>query len=85
MCAAPAIGTIMNQPMQHFREWTINVIGPDGHVRSWAEIEAEVLECAILSCGGNISAAAAALGTGRGVFYRRLAKLGFRNRSRAVS
>ncbi len=54
----------------------VAVIGPDGHVRPWAEIEAEMIECAILSCNFNVTTAA--LRTGRGLFYRRIAGLAFR-------
>lgn len=54
-----------------FPDRMVAVIGPDGHVRKWSEIEAEVIECAILSCGGNVTVAADALGTGRSLIYRR--------------
>lgn len=54
-----------------FPDRMVAVIGADEHVRKWSDIEAEVIECAILSRGGNLTAAAAALRTGRGLIYRR--------------
>lgn len=73
----PSRVTTMNNPNHFYQERMVTVIGPEGHVRRWAEIEAEVIECAILSCNGNVTAAAAALRTGRGLFYRRIRALAF--------
>lgn len=39
-------------------------IGPDGHIRPWAEIECEVIDRALAVLGGNVTAVCAALGIG---------------------
>lgn len=43
---------------------------PDGNIRTWADIEAEVIARAVLQFRGNVTAACQALSMGRSTYYR---------------
>jgi len=53
----------------------IPVIGPDGNMRTLAEIEDAVIDYAMNVCGSRQNAAAA-LGIGRSTLYRKLRSFG---------
>ena len=68
----------------------IPLVGPDGNLRTLAEIEAAAIDYALIACG-NRRNAAAALGIGRSTLYRKMQALGLfeprprgRPRSRAL-
>jgi transcriptional regulator of acetoin/glycerol metabolism len=50
----------------------INIFNRQGHVRTWDEIEREVLRIALVENGGSVLRAARSLGIGRNTLYRRL-------------
>jgi DNA-binding NtrC family response regulator len=55
----------------------ITLYGDDGHLRSLADIEADILRLAVGHYGGRMSEVARRLEIGRSTLYRKLAKLGF--------
>jgi DNA-binding NtrC family response regulator len=55
-------------------EGQLRVIGEDGHVRPWAEIEREVLENALVVNGGQIRRTASDLKVARSTIYRYMQK-----------
>ncbi|GGD67519.1 sigma-54-dependent transcriptional regulator [Croceicoccus mobilis] len=57
----------------------VTLYGPDGHLRSLEEIEADVIRLAIGHYRGRMSEVARRLGIGRSTLYRKLADLGIDN------
>jgi len=53
-----------------------SLIGPQGHVRRLADIEADAIRAALRHYKGHMSEAARRLGIGRSTLYRKLAELG---------
>jgi transcriptional regulator of acetoin/glycerol metabolism len=53
----------------------IDLFGRDGHIRSLADIERDILVLALRRHSGCITKAAAELRIGRSTFYRRLAEI----------
>jgi transcriptional regulator of acetoin/glycerol metabolism len=53
----------------------IPLIGPDGNMRTLAEIESAAIDYALNMCGSRQNAAIA-LGIGRSTLYRRIRELG---------
>jgi DNA-binding NtrC family response regulator len=51
----------------------INIFNRQGHVRTWDEIEREILRVALAEHGGSVLRTAVSLGIGRNTLYRRLA------------
>ncbi|WP_195908519.1 helix-turn-helix domain-containing protein [Novosphingobium sp. Gsoil 351] len=60
------------------------VIGPDGHLRKWEHIKAEIIDNALLACDLNVTQACEAIGVGRSSFYRRRRPSRTRSKSRLV-
>ena len=56
-------------------EMAIPILTRDNHVRSLADIEADIIRFAIGHYGGQMSQAARKLGIGRSTLYRKLADL----------
>ena len=54
----------------------VELIGPDGHVRSWAEIRSEILLKSMRACNFNVARACEGLGIGRTTLYRWLSNPG---------
>ena len=54
----------------------VTLYGPDGHLRSLEEIEADVIRLAIGHYRGRMTEVARRLGIGRSTLYRKLAELG---------
>jgi len=57
----------------------VTLFGPDGHLRSLEEIEADVIRLAIGHYRGRMSEVARRLGIGRSTLYRKLSDLGIDN------
>jgi transcriptional regulator of acetoin/glycerol metabolism len=58
-----------------FSSDVIPLIGPDGNMRTLAEIEGAAIDYALNMCGSRQNAAIA-LGIGRSTLYRRIRELG---------
>lgn len=54
----------------------VEIIGSDGHVRSWSEIRTEILFKSMRACNFNVSQARTQLRIGRSTLYRWLSDPG---------
>ena len=61
-CNSPRGGTDMRLPL----------IDVNGHVKTIAQVEQEVISVALVRYAGSVSHAAKALGIGRGTLYRKI-------------
>jgi transcriptional regulator of acetoin/glycerol metabolism len=57
-------------------EAEVRVFAPDGELRSWNDIEADVIRYAYVSCRGQVREMARRLDVSHATLYRRLHELG---------
>lgn len=61
----------------------VAITSPNGDLRTFDEIEIEVLRLALLLCDGNMIETARRLGIGRSTLYRKIVWFGIEPRHRA--
>ncbi len=77
---APAHGTAMNAEMvADGQAMGVPVVSEGGHVRTLAEVEADMIRLALKRYQGQMSEVARKLGIGRSTLYRKLKALGIRH------
>jgi DNA-binding NtrC family response regulator len=68
--AAPMTGRPTVSP------YSLSMTGPEGHIRKFEEMEAEIIKTAIARYEGHMSEVARRLGIGRSTLYRKLKEFG---------
>jgi DNA-binding NtrC family response regulator len=68
--AAPVAGRPTASP------YSLSMTGPEGHIRKFEEMEAEIIKTAIARYEGHMSEVARRLGIGRSTLYRKLKEFG---------
>jgi DNA-binding NtrC family response regulator len=68
--AAPVAGRPTTSP------YSLSMTGPEGHIRRFEEMEAQIIKTAIARYEGHMSEVARRLGIGRSTLYRKLKEFG---------